>query len=123
MIIVEGEKQVRLPITPDEYNQFVKALGEYAQIEDIENYHHAIATMIMHHPQTSCMKSPDDFVQAIRKAQANEVAWGVLEALKEQEKKNQDEAALLVAGKISTEDLQNEPLRNPNVQETTEQMV
>lgn len=137
MKITDGSTPVRLPITPAEFNDFVDALGEYSGITDIKNYQHAIATMIMHHPQDSCMKAPDAFIQAIRKAQANEVAYGVLFLIKqvtelEEKKKKQDAAAPLTTTTETTtatgsiNGLAKGPhatVQDTRIQETTEQMV
>src|ERR1039458_2900269 len=85
----------RFPIGEAELQTFCTKMFKRYGIPDHESYRHTIATMIMHHSQASAHKTPNAFVSAIRKAQANEVAYQYLMDLKDKKKKEQAEAAPL----------------------------
>jgi hypothetical protein len=97
MTIEDGSKEIQLPLTPNDFNELVDALGKYANIDNAMKYCGAVAGLIVRHPHDSWHIKPDSLVTAIRRQQAQEVAWGVLQALKEEEKKKQDAATPLDA--------------------------
>ncbi len=77
---------VGLPIGDLAFDDFCTELFQVYQIPDFPSYRNAIATMIMHLGPTKYYKSPFYFCLAVKKAQANQVAYEVTQRIREQEK-------------------------------------
>jgi len=75
-----------LPIGMAQFEEFAESIFETWDIPNNESYRHSIATMIMHLDPTRNTKPKYYFVKAIRKAQANEIAFAVIEGFREAKK-------------------------------------
>jgi hypothetical protein len=84
-----------LPIGLDAFDAFCKGLFETYGFADLPSYRFAIASMIQMLPPTKAYVKRRYFVLSLKKAQATEVAYYVIEGIRKQAK---DEA-----GKGSTE--------------------
>lgn len=93
---LSGYLPSKLPIGMTEHDQFATDLFATYDIPDKRSYRHAVATMIMHlGPQVT--KVPKMyFVDSIRKAMANQIAFEKIQLIKEEEKAEM-EAAKVVA--------------------------
>lgn len=119
--IVLGFIPMKLPTKLDEFNSFCwKICDIYGLPANEESYQHTLATMIMHHKQTSCYKSPQSFASAIKKAQANEVAFEIIQRFndKKKEAKKQAEATASI-GNVPKRDVTDD---KDTVQQTAETM-
>ncbi len=75
-----------LPKTEAEFDDFCQDLFNTYQIPDKPSYRHAVASMIMHLETTRASMPKRYFIDSIRKAQANEIAYSVIEAIRKQDK-------------------------------------
>jgi hypothetical protein len=100
-----GFVPVKLPVGLAEFNKFYEHLISVYNLPDLPSYRQAVATMIMHLPPTISKKAPVFFAASIKKAMANQVAYDVIQAIRESEK-TKDEAT--PAGSDSS----NEPVSN-----------
>lgn len=79
----------RLPIGRAEFDLFCERLFWTYDIPRLDSYRQAVATMIMHLSPTTDKKAPLYFAKSIKKAQANEVAYHVIQEFKEKFKKEE----------------------------------
>lgn len=86
-----------LPIGRHQFDKLCDNLFYTYGFPDLLSYRRTIATMIMHHTNESHMASPYSFARAIKKAQANEIAFAMLQELKEKELKEMEEIKQVVA--------------------------
>lgn len=84
----------KLPKGLEEFEVFAKDIFDLYDIPDFPSYRQAIATMVMHMPPTTHRKSKHHFMRAIRKAQANQVCYEVIQQIREEEKKQQQAVTL-----------------------------
>lgn len=75
-----------LPITPAEHDSWASSILELGKLPDNDSFRHALATMVMHLPETMTEKPKAYFISALKKAIANEIAFGVIQGLKAKEK-------------------------------------
>lgn len=80
-----------LPRTKEEFDTFFSSIFETYNFPDKDEYKHAIATMVMHLDPIKTMKPKTYFVKAIQKAQANQVAYAIIQEIN---KKQKEEAEL-----------------------------
>lgn len=81
----------RLPIGKQDLQDFCTSLFAIYDIPDLPSYRNAIATMILHLPATVHKKAPHYFAKSVKKAQANQVAYEIIETLRKEEKLKQEE--------------------------------
>lgn len=81
----------RLPIGRAEFDDYCSFLFLVHNLPDLPSYRNAVATMVMHLGPTVSRKAPYYFVTSIRKAQANEVAYAVIQEMRALEKQKQAE--------------------------------
>lgn len=75
-----------LPSKDSDFDQFCSSIFKTYSLPDMPSYRHAIATMIMHLSPTVAFKSKIYFALSIRKAIANEIAYGKIREIRESEK-------------------------------------
>lgn len=85
-----------LPTGRQEFNAFCEKIFRIYRLPDMRSYREAIATMIMHLPPTCHRMRLQYFAKSIRKAQANQAAYGMIQefkaALQAEELKAEEEA-------------------------------
>lgn len=77
----------KLPTSNSKLEEFTDTVLSLYGIPFHPSYKNAIATMIMHLSPTTDRKSKYYFVKSVRKAQANQVAYEMIDAIREEEKK------------------------------------
>lgn len=79
-----------------EFNEFSESILDTYGLPKEPSYYHTIATMVMHHDNTSIYVSKAAIARAIKKAMANQIAYAKIETIREEEKKSKaskDEAS------------------------------
>lgn len=71
-----------LPSGEKEFDAFCTHLFKVYNLPDNRSYRQAIATMIMHLPPTRHKRALSYFARAIKKAQANEAAYHMIQSFK-----------------------------------------
>lgn len=84
----------KLPVGLTEFDAFYKKICQTYAFPPSAGYRQAVATMVMHLEPTVCWKQLQYFGDSVMKAQANEVAYQVLQMLKEEQKAEQEKAKL-----------------------------
>lgn len=79
----------RLPTGLDEFEKFTTNILTAYKIPDMPGYRQAIATMIMHLSPTTDKKSKLYFAKAVRKAQSNQIAYQVIQKIREEQEKTE----------------------------------
>lgn len=80
----------RLPMGATALEEFCRKIFDTYSVPDMPSYRQAIASMIMHLPQTVYHKAPWFFACSVRKAMANQVAYEMIDQLRQDEKKAQE---------------------------------
>lgn len=80
----------KLPSGMTEFDAFVKKVFSIYQVEDGPSYRNAIATMIMHLPPTTDRTPLSFFGKSLKKAQANQTAYEIIQNIKKAEKEKQE---------------------------------
>jgi len=75
-----------LPTTREEFDIFTKEILDTYSFPDKDEYRHAIATMIMHLDPQTITKDLDYFANSIKKAQANQVAYEIIQEINNKQK-------------------------------------
>lgn len=83
----------KLPTGIQDYEKFMKSIFEDYSIPEESSYTNAVATMIMHLDPTTDKKSRYYFAKSIRKAQANQIAYHFIMKIRDDNKKQELEAA------------------------------
>lgn len=83
----------QLPTGITGFDQWASSIFDTYNIPSNSTYRHALASMIMHLGPTTHRKSKWFFVASIRKAQANQIAYEVIEQVKADDRKKAEEAA------------------------------
>lgn len=89
----ENEPLADLPVTADDFEKFCDDIFEEHAFPKAMSYKQMIASMILHLDTTTTKAPKLYFAKAIKKAQANEVAFNVIQDCKDQEIKAQAEQA------------------------------
>lgn len=76
----------KLPIGMHEFDIFCEDLFATYCIPENDTYRRAVATMIMHLGPTTHKKAKYFFAKSIKKAQANEVAYQIIQDINDKEK-------------------------------------
>jgi hypothetical protein len=76
----------KLPVGISEFDAFAKKIFAIYEIPDLPSYRNAIATMIMHLPPTVDKMPLVYFGRSIKKAQSNQIAYEIIQQIKEAEK-------------------------------------
>jgi hypothetical protein len=82
----------QLPIGRTDFDKFCEKLFWTYDIPNLDSYCQAVATMIMHLSPTTDRAPLKYFAKSIKKAQANEVAYHVIQEIKGKDKEKQVEA-------------------------------
>lgn len=90
---VRGFFPSQLPVGLESFHKWADSIFDTYNIPNGSTYRHALASMIMHLGPTTHRKSKWFFVASIRKAQANEVAFDVIQTIKEEDQKKREEEA------------------------------
>lgn len=77
-----GALPKKLPTTAAQFNDYFSLLVDTYGVPCLPSYRQTFATMIMHLDQTKAHKSPSFFAKAIKKAQANQVAYEVIDEIR-----------------------------------------
>lgn len=78
----QTDNEVLLPVTETLLDDFVKSLTEEFSLPDGDDTYDAIATMILHLPQTKAYMPRSYFGNGVLKSMANRAAYGKLKELK-----------------------------------------
>jgi len=101
----ETEELVQLPVGLSEFNAFCETIFTKYSLPDMPSYRNAVATMIMHLPQTEDKAALSFFAKSIRKAMANQVAYEVIQQIREDEKaKEKAQSDANAIGTVSTDE-------------------
>jgi hypothetical protein len=90
---ISGFFPKKLPVGRTEFDSFCCFLFDTYGLPDNPSHRHAIAGMVLQLESTTCKKAPVFFAKSIRKAQANEVAYSVIQEIRNQEKTEAKKAA------------------------------
>ena len=82
----------KLPTGATELKNFCNDILDTYGLPNNPSYHHAISTMIMHLGPTVHRKPRAYFAQAVHKAMANQVAYALIQELKDEERKSAEAA-------------------------------
>jgi hypothetical protein len=77
----------KLPVGKSEFERFASSILTTYGLPDEPGYHHMIASMIQHLPNSKHMVSKRYFMKLIKKAMSNEVAFYVMRDIHENQKK------------------------------------
>lgn len=69
-----------------EFNEFSDSILDTYGLPKEPSYYHTIATMVMHHNNSSVYVSKAAIARAIKKAMANQIAYAKIETIREEEK-------------------------------------
>lgn len=75
-----------LPRGRNQFEAFCGNIFFAYDLPDFPSYRHSVATMIMHLDPTHHRKAPYFFAKSIKKAMANQVAYEMIQEIKEAEK-------------------------------------
>lgn len=84
---LRGYLKVTLPVGVKEFDEFCTSIFSVYDLPDLPSYRNAIATMIMHLPATVSAKAPVFFAVSIKKAMANQIAYEVIQQIRQEQKK------------------------------------
>lgn len=87
----------KLPIGLKEFDEYCVSIFKTYDLPDLPSYRNAIATMIMHIPPTVFYKPKHFFGVSVKKAMANQTAYEIIQQIREDEKKKEEEAKLELA--------------------------
>lgn len=88
----------KLPAGRKEFEAFITSICETYDFPDLPSYRQAVATIIMHFgPQTDHV-APRHFAKSIRKSQANQVAYEMIQELKEKAKSDAEKIVEIKPG-------------------------
>lgn len=87
---VRGRFPSELPREHDEYESFFNKIFSLYDFDDIPFYRHAISSLILHQGSTTTSMPLYFFAQSIRKSRSNQIAFEIIQKMKEDEK-NKDE--------------------------------
>ena len=79
----------KLPTGTTQFDQFYKKIIDTYDLPDLPSYKNAVATMIMHLDPLTTSKSRVYFGRSIKKSMANQVAYEVIQQIRETEKNEQ----------------------------------
>lgn len=82
-----GNVAQKLPVGMTEFDVYWQKLVDVYGVPNLPSYKNAVASMIMHLPPNQFKAKPKFFFIGIRKAMANQVAYEVIQQIREQEKK------------------------------------
>jgi hypothetical protein len=82
-----------LPIGTKDFHKFADSIIQTYDIPDLRSYKHAIASMIMHLEPLTIRKPKHYFALSIKKAQANEIAFHVIQTIKEEQQAEEKKLA------------------------------
>lgn len=82
----------KLPVGLDQFESYCSSIFETYSLPDLPSYRNAIATMIMHLAPTSFYKPKFYFAKSVKKAMANQTAYEVIQRIRDEEKKKEQEA-------------------------------
>ncbi len=82
--------RTKIPVGIIDLETLSNDLLDIYQIPNLPSYHHAIATMIMHQPPNCDSMKMFHVKRQIHKAMANQVAYEVMQKIKEQDKAKAD---------------------------------
>lgn len=100
-----------LPVGAKEFEDFFQSIVNTYDLPNLPSYKQAIATMIMHLGQ-SVHKAPKSlFAKCIKKSMANQVAYEIIQQIRDDEKLKQQEAAAALE-KVDDEKLLEQPVQN-----------
>lgn len=100
---VLGRLPTQLPIGVTSFEAFVNSIFETYDIPNLNSYKHAVATMIMHLGPDQDKKSKYHFARAIRKAQANEIAYQTMQNIRLEEEKAKNGPSIMEAAEQARE--------------------
>lgn len=83
---LKGFVPSKLPISAEEFEVFVSQIFSTYDIPDLPSYRHALASMIMHQGPLTHKVPHQFFYRSIKKAQANEVAFNIIQDIKNADK-------------------------------------
>lgn len=83
-----------IPVTTAEFDLFCKEIFEEHGYPDKPGYRQMVASMIMHEPETTVTLSKKRYAAAIKKAQANEVAYWVIQETNKEMKAEEERQKL-----------------------------
>lgn len=101
----ESEPLYDLPVSPEEFNKFCDEIFEEHSFPKADSYKQLVASMIMHLDNTTTQAPKLYFAKAIKKAQANEVAYHVIQDCRDKQIKEEaekKERLALEANKVAT---------------------
>lgn len=87
----------KLPRSLEDFYKFSDSIFKTYNIPPLPSYENAVATMIMHLDPTTDKKSKYFFAKSIRKAQANQVSYEIIQKIREEAKVTQVATEQLVA--------------------------
>ena len=116
----EKEPEIRLPQTELELDEFVQSIIDEFKLPSGDDTYDAIATMIMHLPQTKAYVPRSYFGHGVYKAMANRAAYYRLMEIKKRrdakekvEKEQNEAAAKKILELVPTSD---QSIQNPEIQ-------
>jgi CRISPR/Cas system CMR-associated protein Cmr5 small subunit len=80
----------KIPTGVEELEKFSKDIIDLYKFPDFPSYHHAIATMIMHLGPLQNTVTRHYVARGIQKSMANQVAYQVIQNIKQKEKETKD---------------------------------
>lgn len=109
-----------LPQGMKELEDFIAVIFETYNIPNMASYRQAVATMIMHLGPTTHQKAPYFFAKSIKKAAANQIAYEMIQLIRDNENaKQQDKQIESPSSQPSNE----QPISDTEVQTTPEPVV
>lgn len=91
----------QLPTTAAQFNDYFSLLVDVYGVPCLPSYRQTFATMIMHLDQTKAHKSPRFFAKAIKKAQANQIAYEVIDELRKADAEAKKAAVQALTGEAA----------------------
>lgn len=89
-----GRFPSKLPASGSQFKTFADSILWTYDLPNNMSYHGAIAKMVMHLGPTTHRKPKYYFAQSVMKAQANEVAYGMIQAIKNEMEREDRERAV-----------------------------
>jgi hypothetical protein len=93
-LLIRYQFPSKLPVGVTEFDHFVSSIISVYKLPDFPSYRHAVAAAIMHLGPQETSKPKVFFAKSLKKSMANQVAFEMIQKIKDEEKKKAEETLL-----------------------------
>lgn len=105
---LKGRRFESIPLGLTDFNAFSADVLRIYEIPDMPSYRHAIATMVMHMGEAQVKIRKRDVALRLKKAMANQIAYAVIEQIRNEEKVKAAAPATSPQGALNDKSIQDQ---------------